>query len=217
MARPILTLEERFMAKVQPDPNTGCWLWTGATVCGGYGYFAGEQTGRRGRMVRAHRTSYKLFLGIIPSGLCVLHKCDVRRCVNPSHLFLGDRKANGLDMAIKNRGKVSQRGLPYGVKITAEGKYAANAKRNGKTIYLGTFNSAGEAGRSAMQFKILKCGSEMNGRPDKSEADRLPVDLGSGSHRVDSPDSLSSAEASIPDPDHRPVADPVRGSDGAAG
>lgn len=39
----------------------------------------------------------------IPMGLCALHHCDVRNCVNPSHLFIGTRRDNMLDKIAKGR------------------------------------------------------------------------------------------------------------------
>ena len=73
----------RFMAKVSPEPNTGCWLWTAHVSRDGYGRFG------IGRVAHeAHRVAYKLFKGEIPSDLCVNHMCKVRSCVNPSHLRL---------------------------------------------------------------------------------------------------------------------------------
>lgn len=90
-------LAARFMDKVIPVPEAGCWLWAGSTTKAGYGRF---QVGRRPR--EAHRVSWELFVGDI-GNYHVLHKCDVRSCVNPSHLFLGTHEDNMLDMAAKGR------------------------------------------------------------------------------------------------------------------
>lgn len=55
------------------------------------------------KMMPAHRSAYLQFVGEIPEGAWVLHRCDNRKCVNPDHLFLGDSKANIADMDGKQR------------------------------------------------------------------------------------------------------------------
>lgn len=67
-----------------------CWLWMGATTRG-YGVVGG---GRTGTLEYAHRWSYRYFVGPIPIGTFILHDCDVRNCVNPDHLHLGNDSMN---------------------------------------------------------------------------------------------------------------------------
>lgn len=57
-----------------------------------------------GKQVLAHRLSWMKSNGEIPDGLLVLHKCDNRLCIEPSHLFLGTKKDNAIDMSRKGRG-----------------------------------------------------------------------------------------------------------------
>ena len=91
------TPEDRFWRKV--DKSGECWLWQGATYCRmHYGCL-----GIGGRTTRAHRFSWELHNGPIPDGLCVLHRCDVPRCVNPDHLFLGTKLDNMKDRTAKGR------------------------------------------------------------------------------------------------------------------
>jgi len=90
--------EARFFEKVSPEPNTGCWLWTAYTKSAGYGQFW-----YLGRWKLAHRASYDMFVGKVPDGVLVCHKCDVPGCVNPDHLFLGTHQDNTDDMVRKGR------------------------------------------------------------------------------------------------------------------
>lgn len=95
-----LPVKERFWSKVDrtggPD---ACWLWTGSCFDSGYGQFSQTRSINR----RAHRVAYELAIGPIPNGLNVLHRCDVRRCCNPAHFFLGTHLDNVADRDAKGR------------------------------------------------------------------------------------------------------------------
>lgn len=88
---------------LQVDKTDSCWLWTGAKHKLGYGVLSAG-----GRRVKAHRASFFLHNGHIFTDMKVLHRCDVRNCVNPDHLFLGTQADNVADMVRKGR----QRGTP---------------------------------------------------------------------------------------------------------
>ena len=74
---------ERFWAKVEPEPNSGCFLWTGFVSPSGYGIFRERY---RGKGTGAHRYAFEATRGPIPNGLNLDHLCRVRSCVNPDHL-----------------------------------------------------------------------------------------------------------------------------------
>jgi hypothetical protein len=96
------SLKEKFDKKWEPVPFSGCWLWTDSCHRSGYGQlFVRSRTNRFAKNVRAHRLSWELHNGEIPEGQYVLHKCDVRSCVNPDHLFLGTHEENMIDMCRK--------------------------------------------------------------------------------------------------------------------
>lgn len=58
---------------------------------------------KRGANKTTHTAAYEAIHGPVPDGLCVLHKCDVRLCVNPAHLYLGDKKQNMKDAMSRGR------------------------------------------------------------------------------------------------------------------
>jgi hypothetical protein len=87
---------ERFWLKVHKTQS--CWLWIGAKWPFGHGKIKNGK-----RTLVAHRISWEIHFGVIPDGLCVLHKCDIPSCVNPDHLFLGTKTDNNLDRDSKNR------------------------------------------------------------------------------------------------------------------
>lgn len=100
------TPEQRFWAKVEMRPS-GCWEWTGRRDSRGYGRISaprGLHPRDRRPALGAHRLSWEMLNGQIPAGLFVCHHCDNPPCVNPFHMFLGDARLNGQDMAAKGRG-----------------------------------------------------------------------------------------------------------------
>lgn len=96
-----LSLAERFWMKV--DTSGECWVWVASTSPGGYGRMAANEPGKPKRIVQAHRLSWELEHGPIPSGYSILHKCDNPRCVRPEHLRLGTHADNMRDCAAKDR------------------------------------------------------------------------------------------------------------------
>ena len=64
-----------------PEPNTGCWLWFGASSDG-----YGVRYARPGEEAAAHREVYRRLVGPVPTGLVMDHLCRTPSCVNPAHL-----------------------------------------------------------------------------------------------------------------------------------
>lgn len=92
--------DESFWERVTPEPNTGCWLWTGAiNASGGYGAVR-----RNGVTYRAHAVAMYLGNGRWPLNQA-LHRCDQPSCVNPSHLYDGTPLDNVRDAIDRGRSR----------------------------------------------------------------------------------------------------------------
>jgi hypothetical protein len=96
--------QERIWRYVSPEPNSGCWLWEGAQNTGGYGKMGMGGAGAGTDLV--HRLMWEQHRGPVPPNRWVLHRCDMRACCNPDHLFLGTALDNMRDMHAKGRGRI---------------------------------------------------------------------------------------------------------------
>jgi Autographiviridae endonuclease len=100
---------QQFNARWIANEN-GCWIWHGAPR-NGYGQLETQSQAKY-----AHRIAWQLFKGPIPTGKIVCHKCDVRICVNPEHLFLGSQQDNMNDC--KSKGRMPRGVARKGTKLT---------------------------------------------------------------------------------------------------
>lgn len=80
---------ERFETNAVRVTETGCRIWFGPSVPRGYGVMSFN-----GRQRYTHRIAWELANGPIPTGMHVLHDCDVPSCINVDHLHLGTHKDN---------------------------------------------------------------------------------------------------------------------------
>lgn len=130
---------DRFMNYALPEPNSGCWLWMAQIKPNGYGAFYDENQ----NLWYAHRYSYTVHKGAIPSHLVVHHKCSVRSCVNPDHLEIITQSQNvkhGIEKSkIHNKSKTH---CPYGHEYTNDnillyrgGRYCRACKRIRESKY----------------------------------------------------------------------------------
>ena len=94
------SLAERLLAK-RNVTESGCWDFTGHINNRGYGLIS-KGSKSKGIML-THRASYESFIGPIPEGKIVLHKCDNTKCFNPDHLSVGTQQDNMDDMESKGR------------------------------------------------------------------------------------------------------------------
>jgi hypothetical protein len=130
-SRPII---DRVMEKVEPRQGplpTPCWIFLGGTA-GGYGKI-GRRKGESPASV--HRVTWEHFRGRIPEGKWVLHKCDVPRCCNPDHLYIGDHMQNTQDAVDRHRYRSGdENGLRSHPESVRRGESSPAAKIDAKLV-----------------------------------------------------------------------------------
>jgi len=136
--------DERFWRLADRRGDDECWLWQGGR--GGskkfeYGIF---RLAAGGKTYGAHRFAYALTNGEIPDGMEIDHTCHQPLCVNPRHLRLTTKKQNK-----ENRQGAHGRSGIRGAYQTRNGRWRAIVVHNRKSIHVGCFGTAEEAGEAA--------------------------------------------------------------------
>jgi hypothetical protein len=108
--------------RLEPDPSTGCWNWTGRLSKKGYG-----RMHYRGKEITVARRSMMLFRNIaLDDPRHVLHTCDNKRCFNPAHLYMGTNADNVRDRCERGEsksGNTDKKYCKHGHEFTPENTY----------------------------------------------------------------------------------------------
>lgn len=99
----------------EPIPFSGCTIYTGFVGSAGYGLITFCK-----RSISAHRASYMVNKGPIPEGRVIMHKCDVKTCINPDHLIAGTQTDNMRDMIRKGRDRYVRGSDSWSAKLTPD-------------------------------------------------------------------------------------------------
>lgn len=100
------SMVDRFWKHVNKRSEGECWEWTADLSRSGYGSVWDSD---KNKNASAHRYSYEIHYGEIPSGLHVMHSCNNKKCVNPHHLSLGTPLQNTRDAISSGLRKVAAR------------------------------------------------------------------------------------------------------------
>lgn len=134
----------KFQSQIDKNGPNGCWLWMGSMYVTGYGRVRFNSY----NAMTAHKFSWMIeYKSAIPGDLCCLHSCDIRRCVNPKHIFLGTRKHNMADCLLKdrkNKKKLAERFRIVEDVINGLSRIAAAKKHNIGTTTLHSYLNSKE-------------------------------------------------------------------------
>lgn len=136
-----VSAESRLMQRTKKS-ESGCWLWKGKPNSSGYGRISFH-----GTEVYAHRLSFETFVGPIPDGMLIDHKCHVKTCINPSHLRVVTMKEN-----LENRSSLNSNNTSgfRGVYKTRSGSWAAQIRDDNEIKFIGAFKSLEEANSASL-------------------------------------------------------------------
>jgi HNH endonuclease len=145
-----ISMDVLFWGHVKKGRANECWIWEGTKSTFGYGSLKSHQ-----KKYDAHRVSYELHKGIIPSGKLVCHSCDNPSCCNPKHLWLGTHQDNVTDMISKGRRvQPDNRGQKNGRTKLTEKQVLAIRKDDRSTTVIG--REYGVSGVRVSQIKRNK-------------------------------------------------------------
>jgi hypothetical protein len=101
-------LADRFWSHVnRTNDERSCWEFPTSHDKDGYPYF--YLGWKHKRTIRASRFVWLMCKSPIPEGLVTIHRCDNPACVRPSHLLLGTRADNSVDMVSKHRSCIGEK------------------------------------------------------------------------------------------------------------
>lgn len=158
LVRNLKTPIQRFEDKFKKDDKNKCWNWTAYKTKLGYGSFSLDGTSK---ITWAHRASYILYVGEIPDGMFVCHKCDNPSCVNPNHLYIGTPKQNSRDRDLRGRAAYQKPGYvspqkgktKYDKVINGKGCLLVKCSFCSKKFY----KSGAKVGKYCGDFCDMKC------------------------------------------------------------